>query len=289
MSIVTLVGMTPLSRADIAHASETCAADGRTREGGRALDVHVPKARLPGLRDRLESELPHVDIFVRHSAAMPRLFVADMDSTMITVECIDELADYAGRKAEVAAVTEAAMRGELDFTEALHERVAQLAGLKEGAIEDCLNARVTHTPGARALVGGLKAAGARTVLVSGGFTAFALPVGKALGFDRVVANHLQVEGGRLTGRVEGEMVSAATKEAVLREECARLQIPLDAAAAIGDGANDLLMVAAAGTGIAYHAKAALNRAADIHVRNGTLDAVRIGLNLPDRAADSSGN
>ncbi len=133
-------------------------------------------------------------------ATIPRLFVSDMDSTMIGQECIDELADFAGLKDRVAAITERAMQGELDFESALRERVGLLSGLEEGAIQRCLDERITPTPGARTLVQTLKAKGCRTVLVTGGFHHFADPVAEMLGFERVVGNRLAVSGRRSDGR-----------------------------------------------------------------------------------------
>ncbi|MHB9879226.1 phosphoserine phosphatase SerB [Pacificimonas sp. ICDLI1SI03] len=281
MFVVTIVGTPALSVRDAALASETCGSDDLNWiQEGRAVDLICQTDEPRHLRDRLEDALPHADIFVqRQDTRAHRLFVADMDSTMITVECIDELADYAGLKAEVAAVTEAAMRGELDFEGALRERVALLKGLAESSITDCLNMRVKHSSGAKQLIAGLKAAGIRTVLVSGGFTAFAEPVGQALGFDRVVANVLQRQDGQLTGLTEGPIVDAARKLAVLDEECFALGITRNEAIAIGDGANDLLMVEAAGLGIAYHAKPALAKAADVRIRNGDLSTVLYAVGL----------
>src|SRR5206468_4918124 len=163
-------------------------------------------------RRALEGLLPGVDIIVQGEAGRRRrLLVADMDSTMIEVECIDELADYAGLKAEVAAITERAMRGELDFEGALRARIALLEGVDAAAIDRCREERVRLAPGARALVRTMRREGAATVLVSGGFTGFAAPVAAEIGFDSVVANRLVVSGGRLTGTVETPIVGAATK------------------------------------------------------------------------------
>jgi len=223
-------------------------------------------------RVALEGLVPATDVVVQLSEGREkRLLIADMDSTMITVECIDELADYAGIKAQVAAVTEAAMRGELDFEGALDARVALLAGLDEGAIDRCLAERVTIMPGAKALVRTMRARGARCVLVSGGFTRFAEPVGAEIGFDRVIANRLLVEGGTLTGTVARPIVGAATKEATLREEAGVL--PLARTLAVGDGANDLPMIRAAGLGVAYHAKPVVAAAAAARIEHGDLSAL----------------
>ncbi len=208
-----------------------------------------------------------------------RLLVADMDSTMITVECIDELADYVGLKAEVSVVTEAAMRGELDFADALAARVALLEGLPVAKAEECLRERVKLMPGAKDLIWAFRAAGGHTVLVSGGFTLFAEAVGKEIGFDRVVANTLLHEDAALTGKTALPIVDSATKKAVLLAELAERGLPASASIAIGDGANDIPMIEAAGLGIAYHAKPKTEAAADARVHHGDLNVVRYALGL----------
>jgi len=246
-------------------------APARWIDEGSAADIDFA-ADPAAARAALEGVVPATDVVVQPSEAREkRLLIADMDSTMITVECIDELADYAGIKAQVAAVTEAAMRGELDFEGALDARVALLAGLDEGAIDRCLAERVTIMPGAKALVRTMRARGARCVLVSGGFTRFAEPVGAEIGFDRVIANRLLVEGGTLTGTVARPIVGAATKEATLREEAGAL--PLARTLAVGDGANDLPMIRAAGLGVAYHAKPVVAAAAAARIEHGDLSAL----------------
>jgi len=246
-------------------------APARWIDEGSAADIDFT-ADPEAARAALEGLVPATDVVVQPSEGREkRLLIADMDSTMITVECIDELADYAGIKAQVAAVTEAAMRGELDFEGALDARVALLAGLDEGAIDRCLAERVTIMPGAKALVRTMRARGARCVLVSGGFTRFAEPVGAEIGFDRVIANRLLVEGGTLTGAVARPIVGAATKEATLREEAGAL--PLARTLAVGDGANDLPMIRAAGLGVAYHAKPVVAAAAAARIEHGDLSAL----------------
>jgi len=205
-----------------------------------------------------------------------KLLVADMDSTMIGQECIDELADYAGIKPQIAAITERAMQGELDFTAALRERVALLGGLNESAIGQCLVERVRPNPGAATLVRTMRARGATTLLVSGGFTAFAEPVGAMIGFERVEANVLEAKGGRLTGAVSGRIVDAAFKARALVEARDRLGIEPAAVMAVGDGANDAPMVVAAGLGIAYRAKPALAEVADARLDHHGLDALLWG-------------
>ena len=202
-----------------------------------------------------------------------KLIVADMDSTMITVECIDELADYAGIKPQIAEVTEAAMRGELDFAAALDARVALLKGLKESAIDRCLAERVQDSPGAATLIQTMRARGAKSVLVSGGFTRFAEPVGARIGFDRVIANTLTIEDASLTGSVGKPIVDASTKQATLLAEAEALGIPLSATMAIGDGANDLAMISEAGLGVAYRAKPVVAAAAGARLDHAPLTAL----------------
>jgi len=183
-----------------------------------------------------------------------RLLISDMDSTIIGQECLDELADFAGLKAEVSAITERAMRGELDFAGALTQRVAMLKGLKRGALEACHAERVRLNPGARELVATMKAHGARSVLVSGGFRYFTSRVAKMAGFDADRANTLIDDGTALTGTVGLPILGREAKLAALLEETAALGLTVDDAVALGDGANDLDMIKAAGLGIAYHAK-----------------------------------
>jgi len=236
-------------------------------------------------REALEpwSVAADADVVIQPEATRrKRLLVADMDSTMITVECIDELADYAGIKAEVAAVTEAAMRGELDFAGALDARVALLAGLDEAAIDRCLAERVRIMPGAEALVRTMRARGGHAVLVSGGFTRFAEPVAARIGFDRAIANRLLVEDGRLTGRVAKPIVGAATKLETLEAALGELGIAREASLAVGDGANDLAMVRAAGLGVAYHAKPVVAAAAAARIDRGDLRALLWAQGIPRR-------
>jgi phosphoserine phosphatase len=202
-----------------------------------------------------------------------KLIVADMDSTMITVECIDELADYAGIKAQIAAVTEAAMRGELDFGEALDARVALLKGLDEGVIARCLAERVKIMPGARELVRTMRGWGATAILVSGGFTRFAEPVAAEIGFTRAIANVLEIADGKLAGTVTKPIVDASTKLATLSEAVLDLDLSRAETLAVGDGANDLAMITQAGLGVAYHAKPVVAAAAGARIDHGDLSAL----------------
>lgn len=236
------------------------------------MDLAAARALLAPLEAR-------ADILVRPAGLVPRLFVADMDSTMIGCECIDELADYAGRKPEIAAITERAMRGELDFAAALRARVAALAGLGQEAIDACLAERVRPNPGAATLVASLRAQGVRTVLVTGGFTAFAGPVAAMLGFDQFVANRLGIRDGRLTGVVEAPIIDAQAKRATLIAQAQPLGGPA-VAIAMGDGANDIPMLAAAGLGVAYRAKPRAAAAADARITHGDLTALLHALGWP---------
>lgn len=237
------------------------------------LELEIADGDAASVRRVLDHRFAEADLLlVEGPLTLPRLFVSDMDSTMIGQECIDELADFAGLKARIAAITERAMQGELDFVAALHERVALLAGLRESAIADCLEQRIQPMAGAATLVRTLKALGAHTVLVTGGFHAFADPIGALLGFDRVVANTLAVDGGVLTGALTGAIVDSAVKRAVLVEEAARLGEGT-VSLAIGDGANDIPMIRAATHGIAVRAKAKARDAADGHVDAGDLTVI----------------
>ena len=225
-----------------------------------------------------------VDVVVQDSGAprRKRLIIADMDSTMITVECIDELADYAGIKPQIAAITERAMQGELDFRAALAERVALLAGMDAGVIDRCLAERVALMPGARTLVQTMAAHGARALLVSGGFTRFAEPVAAEIGFDRAIANVLEIADGKLTGRVVEPVVDSAVKLATLKSECAAMDIPVRDALAVGDGANDAAMLAGAGLGVAYRAHAVAKAAASAMIDHGDLTALLWAQGYPRR-------
>ena len=202
-----------------------------------------------------------------------RLLVMDMDSTLITIECIDEIADMQGLKAEVAAITEAAMRGELDFSESLQRRVALLEGLDASALQQVFEQRLRLSPGARGLLAGVKAAGLRTVLVSGGFTYFTDRLQKELSLDVARANLLEVHQGKLTGRVSGKIIDAQAKRATVESECAALGVPTSAAIVIGDGANDLKMMSVAGLSVAFRAKPVVQLQASVALNVSGLDGV----------------
>ncbi|MFL6848353.1 MAG: phosphoserine phosphatase SerB [Sphingomicrobium sp.] len=220
------------------------------------------------------SSVEGVDVVVQpDELRWKRLLVADMDSTVIGQECIDELADYAGLKTEVARITERAMQGEIDFRGALRERVRLLAGLDERALRRCLDERVEITEGAETLVQTMRAGGASCLLVSGGFLSFANPIAEAVGFDRVKANRLVFAGGKLSGEVGDPIVDALAKRDALIETRERLGLAAVDVLAIGDGANDKLMIEEAGLGIAYRAKPALVEVADAELRHHGLDAL----------------
>ena len=244
------------------------------------LELHMGEGDPAAVLDAIDAVFePAAMLVARGAIEVPRLFVSDMDSTMIGQECIDELADYAGLKPQIAAITERAMQGELDFEAALRERVALLAGLDESAIHACLADRITATPGAKVLVATLAALGTRTVLVTGGFHHFADPVAEMLGFHRVVGNRLGVEGGKLTGGLIGPITDSAVKAAVLRDELAGLGEGAHSLAT-GDGANDIPMIEAATYGFAYRAKPKARAAANGRVDAADLTAVLTLLGIP---------
>jgi phosphoserine phosphatase len=277
--IATLIAADTLTRGDISVASDRLALSGlapvewRWVEDGVACDLLFEGT--PTLaRSALEGILPRVDVVVQPEAdRAKRLLVADMDSTMITIECIDELADYAGIKAQVAEVTEQAMRGELDFEGALDARVALLKGMDEAVIERCYEERVVIMGGAKALVRTMRANGARSVLVSGGFTVFADRVAREIGFRHAISNTLDIAEGRLSGTVARPIVGAATKRETLLDEAVKLGLDPSQTLAIGDGANDIPMIEAAGLGVAYHAKPKTAAAAGARIDHCDLSAL----------------
>lgn len=192
------------------------------------------------------------------------LVAMDMDSTLITIECIDEIADFCGLKAEVAAITEASMRGEIkDFNESLTRRVALLKGLDASALERVYEERLQLSPGAENMLAGARAAGLKTLLVSGGFTFFTERLKARLGLDFTRANTLEIVDGKLTGKVVGEIVNADVKARTLRETCAQLGIATERAIAMGDGSNDLKMMAEAGLSVAFRAKPVVRESASV--------------------------
>jgi phosphoserine phosphatase len=246
-------------------------------EPGKAVDIGFAGS-ISDARRALAPLEGAADIVVQAAENRRKmLLVSDMDSTMITVECIDELADYAGIKPDIAAITERAMAGELDFAEALTARVALLAGLAENVVVQCLEERVRPMAGAEYLVRTMAGWGAHTVLVSGGFTSFTGPVAQTIGLAEVHANELEIVGGKLTGRLLGNIVDARAKRDVLENAAAAKGSNLRDALAVGDGANDLPMISAAvagkGLGVGFHPRPQLAEAANFSVRHNDLTAL----------------
>jgi phosphoserine phosphatase len=247
---------------------------------GIAVDIpFVPAAgsddRVTAQRIRdIAGDVP-VDVVVQSAAGRrKRLLLADMDSTMIGQECLDELADFVGQKARVAAITERAMRGEMAFEPALQERVALLAGLSAGVVDEVIEKRITLTPGACALVRTMAAHGAHTCLVSGGFTLFTAPIAAVIGFAENRGNRLDVDGGgRFTGRVQPPILGRDAKLATLVELRSALGLEKSETLVVGDGANDLLMISDAGLGVAYHAKPVVAAAAGARIDHCDLTAL----------------
>jgi phosphoserine phosphatase len=303
---VTVLGA-PLLPAAVAAVARQVAGQGanidRIRRISRwpvtTVEFDVSGGEVPSLRRAVATEAAVLGVDVAVSPAGlarrgRRLVVMDVDSTLIQDEVIELLAAHAGREAEVAEVTERAMRGELDFARSLHERVACLAGLDVGVLAD-VRAAVRLTPGARTLVRTLKRLGFTVALVSGGFLEVVEPLARSLGIEHVRANRLEVVQGRLTGRVLGDVVDRAGKAAALRAFAAAEGLPLSRTIAIGDGANDLDMLDAAGLGIAFNAKPVVRQQADTSVTVPFLDAVLYLLGIPREeveeadAADATGS
>jgi phosphoserine phosphatase len=256
----------------------TTAQDMRVLDPGIAVDLPFTPSGADdqAIAQRLRTALGglRIDVVVQPLAGRRKtLFVADMDSTMIGQECIDELADYVGLKAHVAAITERAMRGEIAFEPALRERVALLKGLPVAVVDEVIRERITLTPGARTLVATMRKNGGTTCLVSGGFTLFTSRVGAMIGFDENRGNTLVVEDGRLAGRVEEPILGREAKLATLIELRERLGLSAPETLSAGDGANDLAMIEAAGLGVAYHAKPKVAEAAHARIDHGDLTAL----------------
>jgi phosphoserine phosphatase len=244
---------------------------------GRACDIPFT-SHSPELRDLLAQTFVRIsdgiDVNMLNAAnRRKKLLIADMDSTIIGCECLDELADLAGLKPQISAITERAMRGEIAFEPALRERVAMLKGLALDALERTYETRVKLNPGAKALVATMKKHGARTCLVSGGFTYFTQRVAKDGGFDDNQANVLLDDGLRLTGEVKEPILGREAKLSALKAEIEKLGITSADALAVGDGANDLAMIQHAGLGVAYHAKPVVSEAASASIAFGDLRAL----------------
>ena len=274
--ILTASPLNGLTDLRIADARDMLEGAGEPRRlSPDAAEIPVPHPQRP--------KLSGIDVnCVPAANRRKRLLVADMDSTIIPVECIDEIADFAGVRDRVQPVTERAMRGEIGFEDALRERVALIGGLGEDRLQAVYDARIRLTPGARALVRTMRAHGAHTALVSGGFTFFTRRVAEAAGFHEHRANRLLAEAGRLTGRVAEPVLGRAAKLDALRELVTALRIAPKDALAVGDGANDLAMIEAAGLGVAFHAKPVVAGRAGASIRHGDLTAL---LYLQGYAAD----
>ncbi|MEX0970226.1 MAG: phosphoserine phosphatase SerB [Paracoccaceae bacterium] len=277
-SFLVVTSARNLVSADVDAALNALAARGFKGGAAQGLDdyaVQIPfTAETPAFAPA--NWLPDTDLDMNITPAQgreKRVLVADMDSTIIGVECIDELADYAGVKAEVAEITERAMQGLLDFEAALVARVALLEGLPLGKLAQCYDERVRLNLGARRLVQTMVDRGAYTALVSGGFAFFSSRVAAEAGFDEHRANVLQNDGERLTGTVEMPILGRKAKLDALLEICAARNIAPEDAIALGDGANDLAMVTAAGLGVAYRAKPALAEHANAVLNHSDLRAV----------------
>jgi phosphoserine phosphatase len=243
---------------------------------GAAVDLFLEAGDAAAVKAALQEPLADAQLdwcLQPAEGRRKRLLIADMDSTIINVECLDELADFAGVKDQVSAITERAMRGELEFEGALRERVAMLKGLGIASLQQAYDERVRLNPGARTLVRTMAANGARCVLVSGGFSFFTGRVAQAAGFHADRANTLHEADGVLLGTVGEPILGREAKLAALKEEAAGLGAPLSATLAIGDGANDLAMIEAAGLGIAYRAKPIVAAQADAKVDHADLTAL----------------
>lgn len=240
--------------------------------------AHVRADRLWISRDKglaiTQQKINHVEIapIYRWPNEMPRLVTFDMDSTLIQQEVIDEVARMAGCYDEVAAITERAMRGEVNFKESLEARVSCLRGL-DAKFLDTMVDRIKLSPGAESLVRVLNQCGVKTAIISGGFDFVAQPMARRLQMDAVVCHRLEIQGGKLTGRVQGAIVDAEGKAAALKQLAERWQIPLTQTMSIGDGANDLQIMKTSAMGIAWHAKPTVARQADLAIHQLDLDAI----------------
>ncbi|GAA4032453.1 hypothetical protein GCM10023063_14600 [Arthrobacter methylotrophus] len=279
-----------LSPSELDHLRKVLAGSGasftsESRSGDERFGVYIlglavdgtTAADLSGIRRLVaDAAAPGMDTAIVADAlrdATRKFLIMDVDSTLIQQEVIELLAAHAGKREEVTAVTEAAMRGELDFAQSLHARVAVLAGLP-AAVVDAVRAEVRLSEGAAELVAAFKAAGHAVAVVSGGFNQILQPIAEKLGLDYWIANELEIVDGVLTGKVLGDVIDRAAKEKYLREWAAAEGIDLEHTIAVGDGANDLDMLGAAGIGVAFNAKPAVRAVADAAINMPYLDAVR---------------
>jgi phosphoserine phosphatase len=275
MPVVCLIAdpaVQPLAPALVREVARATGGEARWLAEETAAEV-IAEAVDANAMARIVADTP-VDLAVTQAAGRrKKLLISDMDSTVITIECIDELADFAGLKAEVAAVTRRAMNGELDFVAALEARVALLAGLPEGVMAEVIRERLRFMPGAATLVRTMRAAGALTVLVSGGFTVFTRYVREVVGFHLDEANALEVQDGRLTGRLLGPIRAAEAKRATLERLRVEHGLERSKTLAVGDGANDLPMIKAAGLGVAFRAHPRVRAEAPVQIDHGDLTAL----------------
>lgn len=237
----------------------------------RIASVNLDKIQVRALSQKLQLDL---NLLPSHlNACGFKLVISDMDSTLIAIECIDEIADMMNIKPQVSAITEAAMRGELNFEQSLTQRVALLSGLSEDALQRVYDERLKLNPGAQTWLAGLKQAGIKFALVSGGFTFFTDRLQQRLGLDYSRANQLAIHQQKLSGTIEGDIIGAQAKADFLLELCQKMGISAQQALAVGDGANDLLMMQQAGLSIAYHAKPKVQEQADCALNFRGLDAI----------------
>ena len=276
LSVIANPASTPIDPALLIRLKEAVkGAAPKSLADGVAYDIACETApadnELDALRDAVSAA--GVDLNIIPAAhRRKKLLIADMDSTIIEQECIDELAEYAGKRAEISDITERAMRGELDFDAALKERIAMLGALDQSVLQDAFDKRITLTPGAKTLVATMNDAGAVTALVSGGFTFFTERVCEVTGFQTTQANKLLFDGDTLTGVAEPILGREAKREA-LDQIAADNNVPMAETIAVGDGANDLAMLGRAGLGVAFHAKPAVAAAADARIDHGDLTAL----------------
>jgi phosphoserine phosphatase len=277
--VATLIGPDALDGAALARVRASLPGAGEPRWLAQGTAADIPFSASAGLDQRklageMRGLLNGIDVVVQPSAnRRKKLFLADMDSTMIAQECIDELADYVGLKAHVAAITERAMRGDIAFEPALRERVGLLKGLPVKVVDEVIEKHITLTPGGRALVATMRAHGAHTCLVSGGFTLFTDRIAAMIGFDEARANSLVLDGDTLAGTVQEPIFGRETKRATLIELRSKFKLAKDDTLVTGDGANDMAMIAEAGLGVAYHAKPAVAAEAAARIDHGDLSAL----------------
>ena len=270
---VTILHTSNLPPAALDLVTRTAHGELEPRDGYYRLHHERPLSRedLEQLRQRCDFDINPVPSGFEPEEV--RLLISDMDSTLINIECVDEIADFANLKPQVAAITEAAMRGELDFAASLQQRVALLRGLDEQVLRRVYAERLQLNPGAERLLAGLRERGIRTALVSGGFTFFTDRLQRRLSLDFTLANVLATEKGRLTGEISGSIVGADAKRDFLLLLCEELAITPEQVVAVGDGANDLKMMAPAGLSVAYRAKPMVQEQADAALNYSGLDAI----------------